>query len=183
MIIHKSRIIFCTQAICMRMLLMKLFLNSPHCLKRDFLQVNKNHHCTLFQYTFYFHAHQNLCGLLFTLKVEKHTCLKKIASVRLQIFTFFLLPKGCLSNSDFFSYTCIQHFLVGTTVERFVPTQLGLAVLSSSISPDEGLVVFSELRKARQCFVLENELHIIYQVQQTFYVACCGVIQVIDYCV
>jgi len=50
-------------------------------------------------------------------------------------------------------------------MERFVPTQLGLAVLSSSISPDEGLVVFSELRKARQCFVLENELHVIYQVK------------------
>lgn len=46
-----------------------------------------------------------------------------------------------------------------------MPTQLGLAVLSSSFSPDEGLVVFSELRKARQCFVLENELHIIYQVR------------------
>lgn len=32
------------------------------------------------------------------------------------------------------------------------------------MSPDEGLTVFKELQKARQCFVLENELHIIYQV-------------------
>ncbi|XP_053395972.1 DNA polymerase theta-like [Mercenaria mercenaria] len=52
----------------------------------------------------------------------------------------------------------------GVESERFVPTQLGAAVLASSISPDEGLVVFSELQRARQCFVLENELHIIYQV-------------------
>ncbi|XP_052808033.1 DNA polymerase theta-like [Mya arenaria] len=52
----------------------------------------------------------------------------------------------------------------GVSGERYVPTQLGAAVLSSSISPDEGLAVFSELQKARQCFVLENELHIIYQV-------------------
>ena len=32
------------------------------------------------------------------------------------------------------------------------------------MSPDEGLAIFSELQKALQCFVLENELHIIYQI-------------------
>ncbi len=47
---------------------------------------------------------------------------------------------------------------------RYVATQLGLACLASSLSPDEGLKVFEELQKARKCFVLENELHIIYQV-------------------
>ncbi|XP_033740640.1 LOW QUALITY PROTEIN: DNA polymerase theta-like [Pecten maximus] len=51
-----------------------------------------------------------------------------------------------------------------TEEERFRPSQLGSAVLASSMSPDEGLSVFAELRKARQCFVLENELHIIYLV-------------------
>ncbi|KAK3098715.1 hypothetical protein FSP39_022356 [Pinctada imbricata] len=52
----------------------------------------------------------------------------------------------------------------GSEVERFCPTQLGSAVLASALSPDEGLTVFAELEKARQCFVLENELHIIYLV-------------------
>jgi DNA polymerase theta len=33
---------------------------------------------------------------------------------------------------------------------RFVPTRLGLACLSSSISPKEGFMLFSELQKARQ---------------------------------
>ena len=47
---------------------------------------------------------------------------------------------------------------------RYIPTQLGLATLASSLSPDESLIVFKELQKARKCFVLENELHIIYQV-------------------
>ena len=47
---------------------------------------------------------------------------------------------------------------------RYVPTQLGLGCLASSLSPDEALTVFTELQKARKCFVLENELHIIYQV-------------------
>lgn len=51
---------------------------------------------------------------------------------------------------------------------QYVGTQLGLAVLASGLSPDEGLHVFSELHRARKCFVLENELHIVYQVIQHF---------------
>lgn len=66
---------------------------------------------------------------------------------------------------------------------QFVPTRLGLACLSSSISPKEGFMLFSELQKARQVslnifehseftfqlhmeqnFVLESELHAIYLV-------------------
>ena len=47
------------------------------------------------------------------------------------------------------------------------PTQLGVATIASSLSPDEALVVFQELRKARKNFVLENELHMIYLVSET----------------
>ena len=84
----------------------------------------------------------------------------------------------CIYISRFF--ICIQNDLfwlkwykpliviLGETVERFVPTQLGAAVLASSLGPDEGLKVFSELQRARQCFVLENELHIIYLVIKYF---------------
>ena len=46
----------------------------------------------------------------------------------------------------------------------YFATQLGMATVASALSPDEALVVFSELRKARRSFVLENELHIIYLV-------------------
>ena len=49
---------------------------------------------------------------------------------------------------------------------KYVPTQLGMATLSSALSPDEALVVFAEVQKARKCFVLESELHIIYQVSE-----------------
>ena len=52
----------------------------------------------------------------------------------------------------------------GDTVESYKGTQLGQAVLSSALSPSEGLAVFAELRKARQCLVLENDLHIVYLV-------------------
>ena len=43
-------------------------------------------------------------------------------------------------------------------------TQLGAATVASALSPEEALVVFAELRKARRNFVLESELHIIYLV-------------------
>lgn len=48
--------------------------------------------------------------------------------------------------------------------EVFRATPLGSAVLASALSPDEGLMVFSELQKARRCFVLENDLHLVYVV-------------------
>ena len=49
----------------------------------------------------------------------------------------------------------------------YYATQLGMATVASALSPDEALVVFLELRKARKCFVLENELHIIYLVRES----------------
>lgn len=48
--------------------------------------------------------------------------------------------------------------------EIFKATPFGSAVLNSAMSPDEGLVIFSELQKALQCFVLTCELHIIYEI-------------------
>ncbi|KAG5899170.1 hypothetical protein JTB14_029004 [Gonioctena quinquepunctata] len=54
--------------------------------------------------------------------------------------------------------------------QAFVATSLGKACLSSSMAPDEGLALFTELEKARQCFVLDTELHLIYLI--TPYSAC-----------
>ncbi|XP_039301076.1 DNA polymerase theta [Nilaparvata lugens] len=47
---------------------------------------------------------------------------------------------------------------------QITPTSLGEACLSASLPPDQALRLLSELYKARQCFVLDSELHIIYQV-------------------
>ncbi|RUS83890.1 hypothetical protein EGW08_008371 [Elysia chlorotica] len=52
----------------------------------------------------------------------------------------------------------------GEEVSRFHPTLLGSAILASSLSPDEGLSVFTELQKARRAFALDTDLHIIYLV-------------------
>lgn len=47
---------------------------------------------------------------------------------------------------------------------KFVPYRLGLACVSSSLAPREGDMLFKELIKARQNFVLECDLHAIYLV-------------------
>ncbi|CAD5113342.1 DgyrCDS2518 [Dimorphilus gyrociliatus] len=48
------------------------------------------------------------------------------------------------------------------------PTQLGSATLASGLSPDECLVVFRELEKARRSFVLSSDLHLIYEITPTY---------------
>ncbi|RVE44014.1 hypothetical protein evm_011312 [Chilo suppressalis] len=47
---------------------------------------------------------------------------------------------------------------------QYIATPLGKACLSSSMAPNDGLSLFCELQKARQCLVLENDLHLIYLV-------------------
>ncbi|XP_045766049.1 DNA polymerase theta isoform X2 [Maniola jurtina] len=48
--------------------------------------------------------------------------------------------------------------------KRYVATSLGKACLSSSMAPNDGLSLFCEIQKARQCLVLETDLHLIYLV-------------------
>ncbi|GFS29474.1 DNA polymerase theta [Nephila pilipes] len=47
---------------------------------------------------------------------------------------------------------------------NYKPTRLGLAILASGFSPDDALRILKELQLARRCFVLENDLHILYEV-------------------
>lgn len=47
---------------------------------------------------------------------------------------------------------------------HYVATPLGKACLSASMAPNDGLSLFLELQKARQCLVLETDLHLIYLV-------------------
>lgn len=46
-------------------------------------------------------------------------------------------------------------------------TQLGTAVFASSMNPEDSLTILDDLNKARKQFVLENELHMVYQVCAT----------------
>lgn len=69
------------------------------------------------------------------------------------------------SSMDFLlEYEFIRLHLDDDEEINFVPTRLGIACLSSSIPPKDGFLLFSELQKSRQNFVLESELHAIYLV-------------------
>ncbi|XP_043917795.1 DNA polymerase theta [Protopterus annectens] len=52
----------------------------------------------------------------------------------------------------------------GNKVEKYHTTQLGAATVASSLSPPDALEIFADLQKAMKGFVLENDLHILYQV-------------------
>ncbi|MCI4386592.1 hypothetical protein PGIGA_G00064270 [Pangasianodon gigas] len=52
--------------------------------------------------------------------------------------------------------------------EKFCPTHLGSATLSSSLSPPEALGIFADLQRAMKGFVLENDLHILYQITPVY---------------
>lgn len=65
---------------------------------------------------------------------------------------------------------CISSDIFAYPEERYCPTQLGAATLSSSLSPPEALGVFADLQRAMKGFVLENDLHILYLVLK--YMSC-----------
>ena len=69
-----------------------------------------------------------------------------------------------LLKSEFVEYKQNCRTIEPTDLEEVAPTQLGSATLSSSLSPDEALFVMEEINRARKCFVLENDLHMVYLV-------------------
>lgn len=92
-----------------------------------------------------------------------HTCLSVLEAYDAE-GAIHCTMKFLLEN-EFISLWNAKHQQgVEDEAERYFSTQLGAATLASSLSPDEALVVFSELQKARKSFVLENELHVIYQI-------------------
>ncbi|CAL8106804.1 unnamed protein product [Orchesella dallaii] len=70
----------------------------------------------------------------------------------------------CLKYLESQDFIRIKQYEQENRSDEYTPTQLGSACLAASLSPDDGIVVYRELLKARECFVLENELHVIYQV-------------------
>jgi DNA polymerase theta len=53
-------------------------------------------------------------------------------------------------------FVSIDHF------SNFEATQLGKAIVTSSLDPDDGVFIHNELKKALQAFVLDGEMHILY---------------------
>ncbi|XP_062391805.1 DNA polymerase theta [Sardina pilchardus] len=62
----------------------------------------------------------------------------------------------------------IQNDKDGEADSQYCPTHLGSATLSSSLSPPEALGIFADLQRAMKGFVLENDLHILYQITPVY---------------
>ncbi|VDO71137.1 unnamed protein product [Schistosoma margrebowiei] len=60
------------------------------------------------------------------------------------------------------SFTDSQSLELSLNGARLQPTALGRAVLSSSLGPVHGLIVYEELDRARRSIALDTELHLVY---------------------
>ncbi|ENN73478.1 hypothetical protein YQE_09903, partial [Dendroctonus ponderosae] len=107
-------------------------------------------------------------------------CQKAEYKIAKELMSFELSPvESCLEGAGKLKRAILEVIASGVALSpddialftncTLMTTSLGKACLSS-IAPDEGLTLFTELEKARQCFVLETELHLIYLV--TPYSAC-----------
>lgn len=55
-----------------------------------------------------------------------------------------------------------KHLIQATSCNSFEPTNLGQAIVASSLSPEDGIFVYDEMRRALESFVMDGELHIFY---------------------
>ncbi|KAJ3340685.1 hypothetical protein HDU93_006542 [Gonapodya sp. JEL0774] len=51
----------------------------------------------------------------------------------------------------------------------YTATRLGIATMASSLSPEESMWAYQELKSAQTHFVLEDELHVVYHVTPIYY--------------
>ncbi|KRZ71937.1 DNA polymerase theta, partial [Trichinella papuae] len=67
-------------------------------------------------------------------------------------------------NSDLVE-SCLQYLqendFISVAEDNILPTQLGCATVGSSMSPDEALHVYKDLKKAKSALVLETDLHLV----------------------
>lgn len=74
-----------------------------------------------------------------------------------------------IAAQDSLRWLCYKRFLEwNASAEIYTTTPLGRAAFSSSLSPEESLIVFEDLAKAREGFVLASDLHLIYEVTPTY---------------
>ena len=56
-----------------------------------------------------------------------------------------------------------RHGFIGTdNFGNYQATKLGKAIVASSLDPEDGIFIHSELKKALQAFVMDGEMHVLY---------------------
>lgn len=56
----------------------------------------------------------------------------------------------------------VRGFITIGAFSNFEATQLGKAIVTSSLDPEDGVFIHKELKRALQAFVMDGELHILY---------------------
>ena len=56
----------------------------------------------------------------------------------------------------------VDDCLIETSDSAFEATTLGRAIVASSLTPEDGLFVHEELRKALKAFVMDGDMHALY---------------------
>lgn len=46
--------------------------------------------------------------------------------------------------------------------DSYEPTELGQAIVASAFSPEDGMFIYDELKRALQAFVMDGEMHVFY---------------------
>ena len=57
---------------------------------------------------------------------------------------------------------CSTSLIQATSFDSFEPTTLGQAIVASSLTPEDGIFVHNEMRRALESFVMDGEMHIFY---------------------
>ncbi|ERF70155.1 hypothetical protein EPUS_00342 [Endocarpon pusillum Z07020] len=57
---------------------------------------------------------------------------------------------------------CRTSLIQTTSFDSFEPTTLGQAIVASSLTPEDGIFVHNEMRRALESFVMDGEMHIFY---------------------
>ncbi|RTG90000.1 DNA polymerase theta [Schistosoma bovis] len=99
----------------------------------------------------------------FTVQMKRllFTCIKDLQKhefIYIDQSTCLNLSKNVINTS----FTDSQSLELSLNGARLQPTALGRAVLSSSLGPVHGLIVYEELDRARRSIALDTELHLVY---------------------
>jgi DNA polymerase theta len=52
--------------------------------------------------------------------------------------------------------------IAAVSPSAYEPTTLGQAIVASSFTPEDGIFVYKELKRAIQAFVMDGEMHVLY---------------------
>lgn len=95
----------------------------------------------------------------------------RLASSEESVYDYF--SKSLLSHTRDANFVreCIQSsmdeienlgYITRDPISGFAATQLGRAIVSSAIDPDDGVFVHKELSRALKAFVMDGEMHVLY---------------------